>query len=247
MPRFKDLKQRAFVESKADAGSPRRSDESESAGHIKEVRSENNLILNEDADIVDYFPTPEVTHVDLLKSVVPSSLSQVIVLRDFFTKDEETLMLTRLYSRPWIDIKHRRLQCYGGEPIKDAPRVQLPFFLRRLADHLRDPLGIVKFDINHALVNEYQPGQTIHPHTDGPMYYPHVACLSLGASAKMTFTERLPTSEVGCKEPAELLQLELPPRSLVVFSGDAYANALHGITGVETGVRVAITLRRILV
>lgn len=34
---------------------------------------------------------------------------------------------------------------------------------------------------NHVLVNEYQPGEGIMPHEDGPAYYPMVATVSLGA------------------------------------------------------------------
>lgn len=34
---------------------------------------------------------------------------------------------------------------------------------------------------NHVLVNEYEPGQGIMPHQDGPAYWPVVATVSLAA------------------------------------------------------------------
>lgn len=40
---------------------------------------------------------------------------------------------------------------------------------------------IFKKAFNHVLINEYQPGQGIMPHEDGPLYIPHVAIISLQA------------------------------------------------------------------
>ncbi|CAI5495737.1 unnamed protein product, partial [Closterium sp. Naga37s-1] len=42
--------------------------------------------------------------------------------------------------------------------------------------------------INHVLVNEYQEGQGIMPHQDGPAYFPCVAILSLGLPGTMAFS-----------------------------------------------------------
>jgi alkylated DNA repair protein alkB family protein 6 len=36
-------------------------------------------------------------------------------------------------------------------------------------------------------VNEYIDGIGIMPHTDGPLYFPHVAILSLGSGAIFNF------------------------------------------------------------
>jgi len=40
---------------------------------------------------------------------------------------------------------------------------------------------------NHVLVNEYLPGQGIMPHTDGPLYRPMVAIISLASHTVMNF------------------------------------------------------------
>ena len=74
---------------------------------------------------------------------------------------------------------------------------------------------------NHALLNDYAPGEGILPHTDGPAYAPCTATLSLGSAAVMTLAPALPA---GAPPVAEVA---LPRRSLVVFSGAAYA-ARHG-------------------
>ncbi|KAG8143648.1 hypothetical protein E2320_000842, partial [Naja naja] len=40
---------------------------------------------------------------------------------------------------------------------------------------------------NHVLVNEYQPGQGIMPHEDGPLYYPTVTTINLGSHTLLDF------------------------------------------------------------
>jgi hypothetical protein len=50
---------------------------------------------------------------------------------------------------------------------------------------------------NHVLLNEYQPGQGILPHTDGPLYEHRTATLSLGSDVVIEFTKRLASNEIG--------------------------------------------------
>ena len=89
------------------------------------------------------------------------------------------------------------------------------------------------------------------PHTDGPAYHPVTACLSLGTPCSFAFEPRLRPEEIGSPlAPKWRLEMELPPRSLVVFFGDLYKNALHsafGMRGEAVGdKRVSLTLRRLL-
>jgi len=50
---------------------------------------------------------------------------------------------------------------------------------------------------NHVLLNEYQPGQGILPHTDGPLYKDCTATLSLTSDVVIEFTKRLSSNEIG--------------------------------------------------
>ncbi|CAK9020247.1 Alpha-ketoglutarate-dependent dioxygenase alkB homolog 6 (Alkylated DNA repair protein alkB homolog 6), partial [Durusdinium trenchii] len=79
---------------------------------------------------------------------------------------------------------------------------------------------------NHVLVNHYQPGQGILPHTDGPAYSPWAAVLSLGSAAVFEFWRDHAHAASG---EASVLAVLLPPRSLLVFSEDAYCHHLHGL------------------
>ncbi|KXJ18223.1 Alpha-ketoglutarate-dependent dioxygenase alkB-like 6 [Exaiptasia diaphana] len=40
---------------------------------------------------------------------------------------------------------------------------------------------------NHVLVNEYEPGQGIMPHEDGPLFYPVVSTINLGSHTVLNF------------------------------------------------------------
>lgn len=75
---------------------------------------------------------------------------------------------------------------------------------------------------NHVLLNEYEPGGGILPHTDGPRYFPRVAILSCLSACRMKWRERAADGGgVVCTR-------WLERRSLVVFDGAEYTDLLHG-------------------
>ena len=86
---------------------------------------------------------------------------------------------------------------------------------------------------NHVLLNEYQPGQGIMPHLDGPLFYPTISTISLGSSTLLNFYREAGDGE----DEAESLQfadrlvtsLFVQPRSLLVLKDEMYAKYLHGI------------------
>ena len=88
---------------------------------------------------------------------------------------------------------------------------------------------------NHVLLNEYEPGQGIMPHLDGPLFYPTISTISLGSSTllnfytedqgeSLQFADRLVTS------------LFVEPRSLLVLKDDMYHKYLHGIEEIDQDV-----------
>lgn len=78
---------------------------------------------------------------------------------------------------------------------------------------------------NHCLINEYLPGQGIHPHEDGGAYYPVVATVSLGSHIVLDVK---PKNGTGTK-----WRVLLEPRSLLITTGELYTEMLHGISEVE--------------
>jgi alkylated DNA repair protein alkB family protein 6 len=86
--------------------------------------------------------------------------------------------------------------------------------------------------INHCLINEYLPGQGIMPHEDGDAYFPVVATVSLGGSLVLDVTEKRKAGDdvdpTGSDEPKRW-RIVQEPRSLLLTTGSAYTDTLHGI------------------
>ncbi|KAG7528378.1 hypothetical protein FFLO_06194 [Filobasidium floriforme] len=107
---------------------------------------------------------------------------------------------------------------------------------------------------NHVLINEYQAGQGIAPHEDGPAYLPIVATVSLGSpqtleifqylaesdpSPPLTGSSRSDVFGSGCGRPIATTPMGciyLEPRSLFISRKAIYETFLHGISPVEEDV-----------
>lgn len=151
----------------------------------------------------------------------------------------------------------KRRVCMFGEEDGDGGGGSLPSPLQEIADELVS-VGVFpsKTPPNHVLLNEYQAGQGILPHTDGPLYDSRTATLSLSSCVVIEFTKRLSSSEIGnthgvVSAPTSSLerdgidaagsnpllhtsiaspvQVLLEPGSLLVFQDEAYLNYCHGI------------------
>ena len=84
-------------------------------------------------------------------------------------------------------------------------------------------------------------------HTDGPLYFPHVAIVSLCSPCKFTFRklislESSPEQRIAAETP--LFTLDLAENSLLVFNGDAYTSMRHAVEAVSSE-RISITLRHV--
>ena len=86
----------------------------------------------------------------------------------------------------------------GGQVTKDGllkTEAGLTGQLAELAVELRKK--ILPRGANHILVNRYGEGVGIMPHSDGPLYHPHVAILSLGSSCLFDFYQDYPAYKEG--------------------------------------------------
>ncbi|KAL8737366.1 MAG: hypothetical protein Q9181_001741 [Wetmoreana brouardii] len=79
---------------------------------------------------------------------------------------------------------------------------------------------------NHCLINEYTPGQGIHPHEDGAAYYPVVCTISLGSPIVLDVYRKGES-----KKPAYRILQE--QGSLLISMEEMYTDYLHGIKEVE--------------
>lgn len=85
---------------------------------------------------------------------------------------------------------------------------------------------------NHVLINEYQPGEGIMAHTDGPAYESCTATISLGGSDVIFVLwprQRMSSIQPLSKYAPSLEVVLHGNGSLVVFKDDAYLNHCHAI------------------
>lgn len=159
---------------------------------------------------------------------VPPRSQDIVYAPGYVSEQEERALMHDLAcSRSWVAVRGRRLQRVGGEVTeRGLVPAPLPSWARALCDRVARDTGVFGGRApNHVLVNEYEPGQGIMPHQDGPAYHPAVCILSLGAPAVLRFSPK------GEGAPVSVV---LEPRSLVVFRGRAYGEMLHGIDFVES-------------
>jgi alkylated DNA repair protein alkB family protein 6 len=137
---------------------------------------------------------------------------------NYITDAQADTLLGQIYNSRWTALSNRRVQKYGVEHIKEQVGLfkPLPSWCKEQAKGLSD-------DINHLLINEYHPNQGIMSHFDGPNYFPIVWTISLGEAARLDL-----------KSGSAHYHLILEPNSLLVLSGEAYENFMHGISESET-------------
>ncbi|MGR3985009.1 MAG: alpha-ketoglutarate-dependent dioxygenase AlkB [Gammaproteobacteria bacterium] len=165
---------------------------------------------------------------------------------DFITAAEEAALLAAADAAAWRHDLRRRVQHYGyrydyaarglgerghrGDHIGERGLAErniierigdLPGWARSLGARLASE-GIFAACPEQLIVNEYQPGQGIAPHTDRDCFGPVVASLSLGGDCMMRILPQ-PGSAAGAFE------LVLQRRSLLVLRGPSRTLWRHGI------------------
>lgn len=143
---------------------------------------------------------------------------------NYISSELEADLIGEILGQPastWVSLRGRRLQNWGGIVTSAGlyDPSPLPTWLSVFSQRLLAE-GLFPSAPNHALINDYLPGEGIMPHTDGPAYYPKVAIVSLGADTAFQFWTmgRIPN-----------VTLRAEPRSLLVFSDMYYTDLLHGI------------------
>ena len=163
---------------------------------------------------------------------VTQAPKEVFYLPEYITEKDEKNLLGYIYSSENTEKWHvlpksgRRLQKLGGDVSSEGLIPEpIPEYFDKIIRNLNKN-GIFKEKMpNHILLNEYPPGVGIMPHTDGPLYYPFVVILSLESSCIFSFFK----GYSDFKEGTASCSLFVEPRSLLIFSEDAYHSFLHSI------------------
>lgn len=183
---------------------------------------------------------------------------QVIYIRNWLeTAQVKEFERTIERTCDWERMQTRDTQEFGSSTRcpcgRGLLREELPQWQMNVITALHN-LGVfhpVLYPANSVRLNAYTPGQGIHPHLDGPVYFPRAAIVSLGSHCIFDFYPRYDLDEdergfswdrdkevpAGPDMPPALkpsMSLLLEPGSLLVFSGDAFIHHRHGISAVES-------------
>lgn len=160
----------------------------------------------------------------------------VYYVPDFITEQEEKYFLDQVYKCPktkWTVLSNRRLQNWGGIPqAKCTIQELLPKWLEDCCSKVDDTGAFESSSPNHVLINEYKPGQGILPHLDGPLYYPTISTISLGAHTVINFYDAHKSEFVSEKSDVDTgvkYSLYLERRSLLILKDEMYTSYMHGI------------------
>lgn len=202
---------------------------------------------------------PPMTEPRWVQHHMPGEVSDVHYVRSFL-EPKQVEEFERMIDRTcdWEKMSTRDTQEFGAGSRcpcgRSLLRVPLPPWQSNMITALHN-LGVfhpVLFPANSVRINGYKPGQGIHPHMDGPVYYPRAAIVSLGSHCVFDFYPRVSCDQDDEKRtcawdrdrevPAApdlprhmkpALSILLEPGSLLVFSGDAFVRHRHGILATE--------------
>jgi len=170
---------------------------------------------------------------------------------NFIDEALEEQLLNEIDSQTWIVDYLRRLQYYGYRNELDKPYdlIQFPVAMPPLIEGLSQEIvkqGIILLQPDQVIINEYVPGEGIKPHKDRAYYENQICGVNLGSSCIMRFIR-------GAN--LEIVDVEVPRRSLYVMQDDARKKWKHGIPPRKKDVvdgqvqhrerRVSITYRKV--
>lgn len=203
--------------------------------HIDDLKDFRLVKILKESDVNASF---EISPFDLKNHRI-GAFQNLFYIPDVITKANEFQLLESIAigglstNNAWVQLKNRRLQSWGKSipgSTATAADEKLPPWLSNISNALVQSGVFERVEIpNHVLINEYQIGDGILHHTDGPMYRDIVAILSLSSSCLMTFKRKLATHEIDSRNDGDIFSMLLRPRSLLVFNNSVYSNFMHGI------------------
>jgi alkylated DNA repair dioxygenase AlkB len=161
---------------------------------------------------------------------------------NFIDEQAHDMLLEKIDSENWLVDLKRRVQHYGYKYDYKSRRIDQSMRLGTLPQWVSPVIQLLQEASwfqrppDQLIVNEYLPGQGIFNHVDCvPCFADTIASLSLGSSCVMDYKN---------KATGEIVPVLLEPRSLVVMTGEARFDWLHGIASRKTDTFGGRTLRR---
>ncbi|WP_443947034.1 alpha-ketoglutarate-dependent dioxygenase AlkB [Pedobacter sp. AW1-32] len=144
---------------------------------------------------------------------------------DFITDAQETKLLTEIDNQIWMVDYSRRLQYYGFRNELEEPYqlIKIPLEIPKEIEALSKKIvekKLLEVQPDQVIINEYNPGEGIRPHKDRNYYENQICGVNLGSTCIMRFIR-------GKK--LEIIDIEIPRRSLYIMQDDARKKWDHGI------------------
>ncbi|ORC91319.1 alkylated DNA repair protein alkB like protein 6 [Trypanosoma theileri] len=177
-------------------------------------------------------------------------VSDVHYIPNYISEEEEKQMLEFVQNTPKelkSQLTKRTAQEWGCSMCEECNKSfvsdrNMPPWVERYTDMLlHDGIYTPSSFPNSVRIHEYQVGEGIAPHCDGPIYFPLVSVLSLNSPCVMFFYPRREPhaqpmehyndtfrfdGDIPAERPIQCVVME--PRSLLLFRGDAYYYYPHG-------------------
>lgn len=179
----------------------------------------------------------------------PAGPDGFVLRDDFIEPAEERALLEQIAGLTLAPARYkaytarRLVASFGGEFDYDTNRLRpgppLPTFLDPLRARAATWLGVPPETLVHALIAQYPPGTPLGWHRDVPDFE-RVFGVSLGGWARMRL--RRHPGDGPAPRRAEVLDVELAPRSAYLLQGDARWQWQHAIAP-TVQMRWSITLR----
>eukprot|EP00758_Cryptobia_borreli_P018744 Tbor_TRINITY_DN7418_c0_g1::TRINITY_DN7418_c0_g1_i1::g.14572::m.14572/K10768/ALKBH6; alkylated DNA repair protein alkB homolog 6 len=213
------------------------------------IEKANQYKLRNNIDSLDSLLTP--FHIDLSRYKV-GDIDGVYYIPDYISKIEEEQMLIHIKNTPdelKTKLQKRTVQEWGCVMCPTCSKsfvadTSVPPWSQKVFEMLTyDGIFSPSIFPNNVRIHEYEKGEGIAPHVDGPIYVPLVATISLASTSVMYFyPKRDPYTdpmehyndtfkfdgEIAKQTPHMAVVME--PRSLLIFKGDAYNNYPHSVS-----------------
>jgi alkylated DNA repair dioxygenase AlkB len=149
----------------------------------------------------------------------------LFLYHDFIDEAREKELLSEIDNQTWIVDYLRRLQYYGYRNELEKPYDLIPFPIAMPPGIYQLSQEIVEQKIlihqpDQVIINEYVPGEGIKPHKDRAYYENQICGVNLGSGCIMRFIK-------GMND--EIIDIEIPRRSLYVMQDDARKKWKHAI------------------
>ncbi|GFN99596.1 alkylated DNA repair protein alkb-like protein 4 [Plakobranchus ocellatus] len=183
-----------------------------------------------------------------LNCQVPMDFKGVMVIKDFVTEEEESVLCNVVYQTDFVNSQSgRRKQDYGPKVNFKKKKLKfdcftgLPSYSRYLYERMKALEGLADFEPVELCNLEYckERGAHIDPHFDDAwLWGERLITLNLLSDSVLSFTSDMhPGSEV---------RVPLPRRSLIVVQAEARHVWKHGISRADVnGLRIAMTFREL--